>query len=139
MSDPNDLRNTFVLRCDTIEEAYEFMLAYAAQGLTGDAAWPSVVSQTNLQPSAVTLRLASDTVLSTIVNNPTVTGIGGTRALEQAVQSIATPHEREDEPSGHKGEEGVRTLDLLLEQGDLSARLPLWAVAAESLNLASQL
>ena len=27
----------FQSRCDTIEEAYEFMLAYAAQGLTGDA------------------------------------------------------------------------------------------------------
>jgi len=36
-NEPNDLRSAFVLRCDTIEEAYEFMLAYAAQGLTGDA------------------------------------------------------------------------------------------------------
>ncbi|NOT26673.1 MAG: hypothetical protein HOP16_11280 [Acidobacteria bacterium] len=27
----------FQSRCDTIEEAYEFMLAYAAQGLEGDA------------------------------------------------------------------------------------------------------
>ena len=31
-NDPNDLR----LRIDTIEEAYEFMLAYAAQGVSGD-------------------------------------------------------------------------------------------------------
>jgi hypothetical protein len=30
---PNDLR----VRIDTIEEAYEFMLAYAAQGVSGDA------------------------------------------------------------------------------------------------------
>jgi hypothetical protein len=37
-TDPNDPRSDFVRRCDTIEEAYEFMLAYAAQGLTGDAA-----------------------------------------------------------------------------------------------------
>jgi hypothetical protein len=37
-NDSNDPRNEFVRRCDTIEEAYEFMLAYAAQGLTGDAA-----------------------------------------------------------------------------------------------------
>jgi hypothetical protein len=36
-NDPNGPRNEFVRRCDTIEEAYEFMLAYAAQGLTGDA------------------------------------------------------------------------------------------------------
>jgi hypothetical protein len=35
--DPNDPRSEFIRRCDTIEEAYEFMLAYAAQGLTGDA------------------------------------------------------------------------------------------------------
>ncbi len=28
----------FHQRCETIEEAYEFMLAYAAQGLAGDAA-----------------------------------------------------------------------------------------------------
>jgi len=32
-NDPNDLRG----RIDTIEEAYEFMLAYAAQGVSGDA------------------------------------------------------------------------------------------------------
>ena len=32
-NDPNDLR----ARIDTIEEAYEFMLAYAAQGVSGDA------------------------------------------------------------------------------------------------------
>jgi hypothetical protein len=32
-NDPNDLRS----RIDTIEEAYEFMLAYAAQGVSGDA------------------------------------------------------------------------------------------------------
>ena len=28
-------------RCDAIEECYEFMLAYAAQGVAGDAASPS--------------------------------------------------------------------------------------------------
>ena len=33
-NDPNDLHR----RCDAIEESYEFMLAYAAQGLSGDAA-----------------------------------------------------------------------------------------------------
>jgi hypothetical protein len=32
-NDPNDLQR----RIDTIEEAYEFMLAYAAQGVSGDA------------------------------------------------------------------------------------------------------
>jgi hypothetical protein len=31
----------FHRRCEAIEEAYEFMLAYAAQGLTGDAAGQS--------------------------------------------------------------------------------------------------
>ena len=36
-NDPNDLRSEFNQRCDTVEEAYEFMLAYAAQGLSGDA------------------------------------------------------------------------------------------------------
>ena len=30
----------FLRRCDTIEEAYEFMLAYAAQGLPADAGQP---------------------------------------------------------------------------------------------------
>jgi hypothetical protein len=34
--DPDDPRETFIRRCDTIEEAYEFMLAYAAQGLIGN-------------------------------------------------------------------------------------------------------
>ena len=47
MNDPNNLnvpngaigsvRSEFDHRCNAIEEAYEFMLAYAAQGLTGDA------------------------------------------------------------------------------------------------------
>jgi hypothetical protein len=31
-------REDLAQRCDTIERAYEFMLAYAAQGLSGDAA-----------------------------------------------------------------------------------------------------
>jgi hypothetical protein len=31
----------FAARCDAIEEAYEFMLAYAAQGLPDEAAGPS--------------------------------------------------------------------------------------------------
>ncbi len=31
------MRDEFQRRCNTIEESYEFMLAYAAQGLTGDA------------------------------------------------------------------------------------------------------
>jgi hypothetical protein len=34
---PND-PNEFHSRCEAIEECYEFMLAYAAQGLAGDAA-----------------------------------------------------------------------------------------------------
>jgi hypothetical protein len=62
-------------RCDTIEECYEFMLAYAAQGLSGDAgsttggelrlllgraaealdgladAWQTAVCDANLEPS----------------------------------------------------------------------------------------
>ena len=32
-----DARAAFDARCDAIEEAYEFMLAYAAQGLATDA------------------------------------------------------------------------------------------------------
>ena len=32
-----DVREDVQRRCNTIEEAYEFMLAYAAQGLPGDA------------------------------------------------------------------------------------------------------
>ncbi len=32
-----DMREDLRRRCDTIEEGYEFMLAYAAQGLSGDA------------------------------------------------------------------------------------------------------
>ena len=31
------IREDLAQRCDTIEQAYEFMLAYAAQGLAGDA------------------------------------------------------------------------------------------------------
>ena len=39
VSDPNDTNvpNDLRRRIDTIEEAYEFMLAYAAQGVSGDA------------------------------------------------------------------------------------------------------
>jgi hypothetical protein len=31
-----DARNAFGSRCDTVEESYEFMLAYAARGVAGD-------------------------------------------------------------------------------------------------------
>ena len=36
-----DVREDVQRRCNTIEEAYEFMLAYAAQGLPGDTGSPS--------------------------------------------------------------------------------------------------
>jgi hypothetical protein len=36
-----DVREDVQRRCNPIEEAYEFMLAYAAQGLTGDVGSPS--------------------------------------------------------------------------------------------------
>ena len=32
-----NIREDLATRCETIEQAYEFMLAYAAQGLSGDA------------------------------------------------------------------------------------------------------
>jgi hypothetical protein len=35
------MREELTRHCDAIEECYEFMLAYAAQGLTGDAAGAS--------------------------------------------------------------------------------------------------
>ena len=34
---PLTVREDLAQRCETIEQAYEFMLAYAAQGLSGDA------------------------------------------------------------------------------------------------------
>ena len=35
-------------RCDAIEECYEFLLAYAAQGLSGDASQPNAVQTRTL-------------------------------------------------------------------------------------------
>lgn len=35
-SDGGDVRAAFLARCDAIEEAYEFMLAYAAQGVANE-------------------------------------------------------------------------------------------------------
>ena len=35
-------------RCDAIEECYEFLLAYAAQGLSGDASQPNAVQARDL-------------------------------------------------------------------------------------------
>jgi hypothetical protein len=35
-------------RCDAIEECYEFLLAYAAQGLSGDASQPNAVQARTL-------------------------------------------------------------------------------------------
>lgn len=37
MARGSDVRAELKRRCDVIEESYEFMLAYAAQGLAGDA------------------------------------------------------------------------------------------------------
>jgi hypothetical protein len=36
LSPPNDTPTAFSARCDAIEEAYEFMLAYAAQGVDSE-------------------------------------------------------------------------------------------------------
>ena len=47
-------REDLARRCETIEEAYEFMLAYAAQGLAGDAG-----SQTGGQLRELLSRAAS--------------------------------------------------------------------------------
>ena len=47
-------REDLAQRCDTIEQAYEFMLAYAAQGLAGDAG-----SQTGGQLRELLSRAAS--------------------------------------------------------------------------------
>ncbi|OFW03204.1 MAG: hypothetical protein A3I61_01015 [Acidobacteria bacterium RIFCSPLOWO2_02_FULL_68_18] len=39
------MRDDFQQRCDTIEETYEFLLAYAAQGVTGDGGAGSQVRE----------------------------------------------------------------------------------------------
>jgi len=45
-NDPNDpIRSEFLRRVDAIEEAYEFMLAYAAQGAAGDSGAGSQVRE----------------------------------------------------------------------------------------------
>jgi hypothetical protein len=40
-------------RCDAIEECYEFLLAYAAQGLSGDGSQPNAVQARTLLTRAV--------------------------------------------------------------------------------------
>jgi hypothetical protein len=66
-NDPNDLRNEFVRRCDTIEEAYEFMLAYAAQGLMGDAASASGGQLRELMTRAATALNGMGGLLVTVI------------------------------------------------------------------------
>jgi len=59
------MRSEFDRRCDAIEEAYEFLLAYAAQGAAGDAGSGSQVREF-LGRAAAALTGLGDVVLSLV-------------------------------------------------------------------------
>lgn len=62
-----DARAELERHCDTIEEAYEFMLAYAAQGLTGDAGSQSGGQLREFLTRAVTAVSELSGLFSTVV------------------------------------------------------------------------
>lgn len=59
------MRDEFQRRCDAIEEAYEFMLAYAAQGVGGDAGVGSQIREFLTRAAGALTDLG--TVLSAII------------------------------------------------------------------------
>lgn len=62
------MRDELKTRCNAIEEAYEYMLAYAAQGLSGDSATQRGETRTLLTRAAEALA-GLDAVVNAIVEN----------------------------------------------------------------------
>jgi hypothetical protein len=64
---PPDPRTDLASACDTIETCYEFLLGYAAQGLTGDAEHPvGQEARTFLERANAALATLADTLLALV-------------------------------------------------------------------------
>jgi len=98
----------FTRRCHTIEEAYEFMLAYAAQGAAGDAASQSGGQLRELLSRAtVAIGELSDT-FTTIVRE---------ERLEPAEKYLAF-----DEVLRRDASASLAAIDLVLAQASISSQ-----------------
>ena len=104
-NDPNDLRS----RIDTIEEAYEFMLAYAAQGLSGDAG-----SQSGGQLREFLTRAAA-----------ALTGIGGvlTALIEREHLEPAARYRAYGAVLDRDARDSLAAIDLVLAQPSISSQI----------------
>lgn len=81
------MREEFQRRCDAIEEAYEFMLAYAAQGVGGDAGAGSQIREFLTRAAGALADLG--TVLSTIVERERLEPAGRYRSFATVVDRDA--------------------------------------------------
>jgi hypothetical protein len=102
-------REELARRCETIEQAYEFMLAYAAQGLKGDAG-----SQTGGQLRELLSRAA--------------TALGGLSAQYAALVESEALEPRDTYAAflqvlGRDAADALAAIDLVLAQGSISSQL----------------
>jgi hypothetical protein len=105
LTDRHDLQR----RCHTIEEAYEFMLAYAAQGLAGDAG-----SQTGGQLRELLTRAAA-----------AVDGIGGalTALIERERLEPAERYRAFQAVVDRDARDALAAMALVLAQPSISSQL----------------
>ena len=103
------MRDEFQRRCDTIEEAYEFMLAYAAQGLSGDAG-----SQSGGQLREFLTRAAT-----------ALTGIGGvlTALIERERLEPAARYRAYGAVLDRDARDSLAAIDLVLGQPSISSQI----------------
>jgi hypothetical protein len=102
-------REDLAHRCETIEQAYEFMLAYAAQGLTGDAG-----SQTGGQLRELLSRAAA--------------ALRGLSAQYAALVESEALEPRDTYAAflqvlGRDAADALAAIDLVLAQGSISSQL----------------
>jgi hypothetical protein len=99
----------FLSRCDTIEEAYELMLAYAAQGLEGDAG-----SQTGGQLREFLTRAAA-----------ALTGLGDLfeSLIDEEGLEPAGPYRTYGEVLDRDARDSLAAVELVLAQPSISSQL----------------
>jgi hypothetical protein len=106
---PNDLRSVFTQRCDAIEEAYEFMLAYAAQGLSGDAGSQSGGQLREFLTRAAAALTGIGDVLTALVEHERLEPVARYRAYGAVLDRDAR--------------DGLAAIELVLAQPSISSQI----------------
>jgi hypothetical protein len=108
-ADPQSARTNLAALIDTIEEAYEFMLAYAAQGLAGDAGSSSGGQLREFLGRAVTALTGLTRALGHVVERERLQPADKYAAFQAVVERDAR--------------DALAAMDLVLAQPSISSQL----------------